>query len=87
MNSFGGTPPFVLKQGTLIDLDSSEGSRITCLAGARLWITQAGDLRDIVLAEGQSFVLDRPGLALVCALGGDALVAVEPSTVSLPRAA
>jgi hypothetical protein len=39
-----------------------------------------------VLNAGQSFVLDKPGLALVCAAAGPAMVAVEASLRLLPRA-
>ncbi|MDX2202725.1 MAG: DUF2917 domain-containing protein [Hyphomicrobiaceae bacterium] len=53
-----------------------EGQRITCLEGT-LWITQHHDSRDIVLTAGQSFVLDRPGLAVAFALQ-DTLLTLGP---------
>lgn len=40
-----------------------------CCAGT-IWITQEGDPRDIFLAAGERFTLDRPGLALISAEEG-----------------
>jgi hypothetical protein len=42
-----------------------------------VWITQANDFEDIVIHDGESFVLDRPGLALVSAPVGPAHVAIH----------
>jgi Protein of unknown function (DUF2917) len=75
-----------LGTGKLIGIDHGEGSRVSCVEGA-LWITQSNDPRDIVIKGGESFVLDRPGLALVCAAAGPAVVAVEvpqPQPPALP---
>ena len=74
-----------LNTGELLDIDNGEGFTVECLEGA-LWITQSNDPRDIVLKAGQSFVLDKPGLALVCAAAGPAMVAVAVSPRLLPRA-
>src|SRR5215470_12344071 len=84
------TRPFVdsavrLKTGELLDINDGEGFAIECLEGA-VWITQSNDRRDIVLRSGESFVLDKPGLALVCAASGPATVAVALSLRLLPRA-
>jgi len=73
-----------LKTGELLDIDDGEGLGVECLEGA-VWITQSNDPRDIVLNAGQSFTLDKPGLALVCAAAGPATVAVEVSLQLLPR--
>jgi Protein of unknown function (DUF2917) len=75
-----------LGTGKLIGIDHGEGSRVSCVEGA-LWITQSNDPRDIVIKGGESFVLDRPGLALVCAAAGPAVVAVDvprPQQPALP---
>jgi hypothetical protein len=77
--------PIRLNTGQLLDISDGEGFTVECLEGA-VWITQSNDPRDIVLNAGQSFVLDKPGLALVCAAAGPALVAVEVSLRLLPRA-
>ena len=74
-----------LNTGELFDINDGEGLTIECLKGA-VWITQSNDPRDIVLDCGQSFMLDRPGLALVCAAGGPAVVAVRVPLRLLPRA-
>jgi len=73
-----------LNAGELLDIDDGEGFTVECLEGA-VWITQSNDPRDIVLKAGQSFVLDKPGLALVCAASGPATVAVAVSLLLLPR--
>jgi hypothetical protein len=75
--------PVRLNTGELLDINDGEGFTVECLDGA-VWITQSNDPRDIVLGAGESFVLDKPGLALVCAAAGPAAVAVEVSLPSLP---
>lgn len=47
-----------------LQLVDAAGNTVTCLRGG-LWITQHHDTRDIVLGPGESFVFDRPGLAIV----------------------
>ena len=61
------TLPDRLPRRATLTLADRAGDRIDCLHG-RLWITQDGDPRDIVLDAGASFELDRPGLAIVSAL-------------------
>jgi hypothetical protein len=65
-----------LEAGELLDVHDGEGLRVICVNGA-VWITQSHDPRDVVLSSGQSFVLDRPGLALVSAPGAAATVAIR----------
>jgi hypothetical protein len=74
-----------LGTGKLIGIDNGEGSRVNCVEGA-VWITQSNDPRDIVIKGGESFVLDRPGLALVCAAAGPAVVAVDVPRPQAPPA-
>ena len=74
-----------LNTGELLDINDGEGFAVECLEGA-VWITQSNDPRDIVLKAGQSFTLDKQGLALVCAAAGPAEVAVVVSLQRLPRA-
>src|SRR5271155_2241940 len=76
--------PLRLDTGELLDIHDGQGFKVECLEGA-LWITQSNDSRDIVLEAGESFVLDKPGLALVCASAAPATVAVEvPSRKGAP---
>jgi DUF2917 family protein len=70
--------PLRLNTGELLDISDGEGCTVSCLEGSA-WITQSNDERDIVLNAGEAFVLDKPGLALVCAAAGPAAVAVEVS--------
>jgi hypothetical protein len=76
MNAYSDHRLARLGTGKLLGIDRGEGSRVNCVEGA-LWITQSNDPRDIVIKGGESFVLDRPGLALVCAAAGPAVVAVD----------
>ena len=63
----------------VINIHDGEGLRVACRGGV-LWITQANDSDDIVIHDGESFVLDRPGLALVSAPVGPARVAIHAAT-------
>lgn len=63
-----------MRREQMLRLDGSKGARIACLRGM-LWVTQYEDPRDVILPAGESFMLDRGGLALVSAL--------EPSSVQL----
>jgi len=53
-----------VQRGQLVALDDARGFKVRAGTGD-LWITQAGDSRDIVLRAGESFVIERPGLTLV----------------------
>ncbi len=78
--------PLHLSTGELLDISDGEGLSVVCLEGS-VWITQSNDPRDIALIAGQAFVLDKPGLALVCAAAGPAKLAIEkpvPRPPSLP---
>ena len=62
-----------LKQGNLelarsghVEVIDGRGSSLRCLFGS-VWVTQDGDPRDIVLAAGESFTLDRDGVAIIFA--------------------
>jgi hypothetical protein len=46
-----------------------------------LWITQEDDPSDVVLERGESFQLDRDGLALLLACGGapQTLISLAPA--------
>lgn len=57
-----------LQGGQHLRLRGRVGWTVRALAGTA-WITQDGDIRDVVLETGEGFVLDREGDALVSALG------------------
>jgi hypothetical protein len=60
----------------LLDINDGQGLAVACIDGT-VWITQANDPRDIVINAGQSFLLDKQGLALVAAPAGQATIAVR----------
>lgn len=66
-----------LKTKQVAKVRGAKGRSIVCHSGS-VWVTQVGDARDIVLSAGDSFTLDREGLAL--------LLAFEPSAVSIAPA-
>jgi hypothetical protein len=76
MSTQPGAAPLYLKARDILDIHNGEGLVVKCLRGV-LWITQSNDTDDIVIRAGQSFVLDRPGLALVSAPVGPADVVVQ----------
>jgi hypothetical protein len=58
------TPVVALQAGEVLTLDDVEGASIKARCGT-LWITQEGDLEDVVLREGEHFVVRHPGRTLV----------------------
>jgi hypothetical protein len=72
-----------LKAKQLVDLNDAQGLSIASVRGT-VWITQSNDVRDIVLEPGDSFELDRPGLALVTAMT-DATLMVTAAATAKPR--
>jgi hypothetical protein len=85
--------PVNLPERSVHRIEGGKGLQITAVAGT-VWVTQADDPRDITLARGHSFILDRKGLAVVYALS-DAAILVGPAghvtatdfSPALPRAA
>ena len=65
-----------LKAGSTLHLRDQQGYAVVVFEG-QVWITQDGDARDIVLAGGESFRLDRPGLALVQAMHDSKLMLLQ----------
>jgi len=82
--------PVHLKARELLPIEDGAGLEVKSLRGD-LWITQTGDPEDHIIEPGQSFVLDQPGLTLVTALSGPAVLVVQPGRIAalreLPRAA
>ena len=67
----------------LLDITDGEGLAVACVAGV-VWVTQSEDPRDIVLKAGETFILDKQGLALVAAPIGPATVAVHKAASDTP---
>jgi hypothetical protein len=85
--AFMATPldtPIHLKERESLRVHDGAGLEVRCLLG-NLWITEEGERDDTIIDHGRSFVLDRPGLSLVTALGGPALVIVQPGRVFAPH--
>ena len=76
--------PVHLDPREVLELQDGKGLEVRCLGG-NVWVTQAGDPEDVVLHGGESFVLDRQGLALVTALLGPAMVVVQPGRIAARR--
>jgi hypothetical protein len=47
-------------------LRNAGGRTVTCVSGS-VWLTMQGDIRDVVLASGDSFAVDRDGLTILAA--------------------
>lgn len=69
--------PLPLGAHTVHSIEDGRGLQVTVLGGV-VWLTQAEDARDVILAPGQSFVLDRKGRAVVYALK-EASILVGPA--------
>jgi hypothetical protein len=62
-------------------LRDAGGRTIRCVSGS-VWLTMEGDLRDIVLAAGESFIVDRNGITILAAQKRSV---VEVSAANEPR--
>ena len=72
-----------LREKQLLHVHDAIGWTIKALTGT-LWITQESDSRDIVLYDGDSFILDREGTALVTSLG-EANVFLKNERIKQPK--
>ena len=63
-----------LAKGEILRIDDAIGQSIALVRGM-VWITQEGDRRDTFLSDGESFVFDCPGTALVQAIADTSLIA------------
>lgn len=53
-----------LQRGKVLRVDEASGRSVTAHEGT-VWITEQDNRRDVLLRPGQSYRLDRPGVALV----------------------
>ncbi len=65
-----------LTAGQYLRLHDAAGWTVVCRRG-HLWITQESDVNDVFLRSGEGFLLDRRGLALLCARQ-DTVVSLRP---------
>lgn len=72
-----------LADGSLLTLHDAKGRGIAVFSGS-LWITQEGDLRDIVAAAGDSVRFDRDGLVVIQALADTRLMLLDPVAALTP---
>lgn len=63
-----------LVRGEILRVDRALGQSIVVVQGM-VWITQEGDRRDTFLSDGESFVFNRRGTALVQAVTDTKLIA------------
>jgi hypothetical protein len=66
-----------LRKGEIRRLPNGQGRRIEALSGS-LWVTIDNDPRDIVVAAGEGFSLDRSGDALISAMDDSRFVLLDP---------
>lgn len=82
-------PPYaqiLLKPRALHRIVDGEGLTLLCLKGA-VWVTQESDPRDIILASGDTFTLDRKGLAVLYALDAACIGMQSQCNPALPARA
>ena len=74
--------------GTAVGIQDGRGAWLRVRHGA-VWITQDGGGKDVFLAAGESFCIERDGLTLASPLGRapPALVSIEPSKRIAPSPA
>jgi hypothetical protein len=76
-----------LARDGLISLRDACGTRIFCQSGS-LWVTQEGEIKDVVLLPGDSLALGNRGLAVITALEASvALLAQDPAPKRKAQAA
>ena len=68
----------LLAKDQTLNLPNAAGVRVASQSGT-VWITQDGDLRDIVLAPGQSVVLERSTPTIVQAIEPALITIADPA--------
>ena len=69
----------LLGKGHIRHVNGEKGRRVELVSGS-LWITQDGDLRDVVLAPGEAFDFDRRGDALLSAFADSRYLLLDAET-------
>lgn len=65
-----------LQAGEFLRVEDGAGQSVAVFDGL-VWVTQDGDPRDAFVAKGETFTLDRPGLAVIEALTDTHLIVFE----------
>ena len=60
-------PALALDVGQVLTLDDMAGTRISTRAGV-VWVTLEGQMHDLILGPGESFVIGKDGRTVVQAL-------------------
>lgn len=79
-----GRSTLSLARDGLLALRDAQGTRILCHEGA-LWVTQEGDIRDLIIGPGDALTLRAPGLTVVTAVQPSTLTLVEPGQAGTAR--
>jgi len=79
-----GDPVIGLSKRHVLAVAGTRGVRIRSRRGS-VWVTQDGDLRDVVLAAGETLVVERDGALLVQALESAWVSVTEPAAAVRPR--
>ncbi len=69
----------LLGKGHIRHVHGEKGRRVELVSGS-LWITQDGDLRDVVLGPGEAFDFDRRGDALLSAFADSRYLLLDAET-------
>ena len=69
----------LLGKGHVRHVHGDRGRRVELVSGS-LWITQDGDLRDVVLGPGEAFDFDRRGDALLSAFADSRYLLLDAET-------
>lgn len=71
-----GRSTLSLARDGLLALRDAQGTQILCHDGA-LWVTQEGDIRDVIVGPGEALTIREPGLTVVSAVNPSTLTLIE----------
>jgi len=75
----------ILQHNEMAHLASACNTRVECVSGVA-WVTIDGDQRDVVLSQGESFVVDSSAPVIVHAIQGSADVRLHERNGTKPCA-
>lgn len=71
-------------EARVLKLTNARGARVVCIAGD-VWVTEDGRYDDVVLAAGESAVLERDGTAMITPFGSADVEVVLPVAAQAAR--